>query len=349
MLGLERSASQDDVKRAYRKLSKELHPDKHKGDKDKEHQYKEVNEAYETLNNPQKRKMYDQFGAAGANVGAGGFDFSNFDFGGGGAGGFSDIFESFFGNRGGGRTARREQGEGIEIEVVIDFMDVVKGVQQAVTIQREITCDECKGSGAKPGAKVVTCNTCNGTGQITRTVQSFFGTIQQSSVCPQCQGAGEVPEEACPKCKGEGRRMESSRVTINIPAGIHDGQTLRIRGEGNAGRHGTPAGDLYVHIRVQPDPRFARDGDDIRSTLIISVPDAALGATKSVLTVQGSVELKIPAGTQPSDTLRIKGKGLPILNTSRHGDHYVELQVEIPKKLSKKEKKLLEEWKEATD
>lgn len=346
ILGLERGASADDIKKAYRKLSKELHPDKHKGDKGVENRFKEVNEAYEVLKDPQKKQQYDQFGSTGGpgGQGFGGFDFSGFQQG--DAGGFADIFENFFGG-GGGRGARRKKGEDIEVEIAVEFMEAVQGMEREFTIEKMVSCTDCSGNGVQEGSKMNKCSECNGTGQVTRTQQSFFGAVRQSFVCPTCQGSGEVPENPCKKCSGEGRRQERANITVEVPAGVHDGQTLRIREQGNAGRRGEPAGDLFVHVRVREDTRFARNGDDIHTVETISAFDAILGTKISVDTVHGGVSLTIPEGTQPNQVMRIKGKGMPIVGTSRTGDHYVTVQVEIPKKLSKKERKALEELRSA--
>lgn len=352
ILGVSRDASPDEIKKAYRKLSKELHPDKHKGDKGVEEKFQEVNEAYEVLSDEKKRRMYDQFGSTGgpgggAGGGFGGFDFSGFQQGSGDFSGFSDIFETFFGGQaGGGRRQRNNRGSDIEVEMAVDFDAVVHGREQEVTLGKQVSCEDCEGKGAEKGSDMKNCEECGGTGQVVRTAQSFFGTVQQAMVCSKCNGSGKVPEKSCPTCSGEGRYRKESQVTISIPAGIHDGQTLRIRGEGEAGRQGNEAGDLFVHIRVKSDPRFLRDGDDIRSDATVSVLDAILGTEISVETVHGPVTLKVPAGSQPGQVFRLKGKGLTVLGSSRHGDHYVTVQVDIPKKLSKKEKKLLEEWKD---
>jgi len=351
VLGVERNASQEDIKSAYRKLSKEWHPDKHKGEKEAEQKYKKINEAYETLGNPKKRQMYDQFGAAGAQAGAGFSGFEGFQgfrgFGAEDLGGFSDIFESFFGGGRGTRArAQREQrGGDIEVAITVPFDDVVHGAKRTLSLRKQQKCSVCDGRGAQPGSKTVSCSTCGGTGQVTRTVQSFFGTLQQNSVCTECHGSGTVPEEACKRCGGEGRVDEVASVTVEVPAGIQDGQTLRLRGQGHAGRQKAAAGDLFIHVRVEEDARFERDGDDVRSEQMISVPDAVLGTEIEVETVHGGVRLKVPAGTQPAQVFRLKGKGMPVLGSSRHGDHYVTVQVEIPRKLSRREKQLLEEWK----
>ncbi|OGJ56569.1 molecular chaperone DnaJ [Candidatus Peribacteria bacterium RIFCSPHIGHO2_02_FULL_52_16] len=345
VLGIQKNASVDDIKQAYRKMSKELHPDKHKGDKAAEQKFKEVNEAYEILGNAKKKQQYDQFGTTGNGQGgfgggAGGFDFSGFTEG----GNFSDIFESFFGGARGG-AQREERGADREMEIAIDLHEVLKGAAKTVRIERNRSCETCGGSGAEKGSALTRCTECGGTGQVERQTQSFFGMIRQRFVCPQCKGSGKVPEKPCKECKGEGRRPIQEDLRIDIPAGIEDGQSLRLRGEGDAGRQGKSAGDLYVHVRVKEDPRFVRDGTDVRTITTISALDAILGTEIDVETLQGSVTLRIPEGTQPAQVFRLKGKGLPLLNSSRMGDHYVTVEIEIPKKLSRAERKLLEEWK----
>lgn len=324
-------------------MSKEWHPDKHKGDKGAEERFKEINEAYEMLNDPEKRKRYDQFGDASFTGGQGfpGFDFSSFSSG--GLGDFTDLFEGFFGGR--GRRATREAGEDLHVEVTVDLRDVLAGAEQSLALRTHVSCATCGGSGAAKGGTLITCTECGGTGQVTRTAQSFFGAIQQRVLCPICGGAGKVPSEKCKTCGGEGRVSGRQDVTVRIPAGIEDGQTLRSRGEGGAGRRGEAAGDLFVTVRIRPDPRFVREGTDVRSSLVIPVLDAILGAEKNVETLHGSLTLAIPEGTQPGQVLRIKGKGLPLLGTSRHGDQYVTVNVEVPKKLSREERKLMEEWR----
>lgn len=352
VLGVPRSASADEIKQAYRKLSKEWHPDKHKGDKAAETKFKEINEAYEALGDPEKRKMYDQFGSTGGpggiggGPGMGGFDFSGFSNG----GDFSEIFENFFGGAGGGnRRGASDAGQDREVEVTLELADVLEDAVREIDIRKLVSCDVCDGKGAEKGTAMKGCGTCGGTGQVTRTAQSFFGAIQQRSVCPECRGSGTVPEKPCPSCNGEGRRSERTTVKISIPAGVDDGQTLRVRGSGDAGRRGAAAGDLYVLIRVRQDPRFERDGADLKSELTVHAVDAILGADKEVDTVHGPVTLRIPEGTQPGSVLRIKGKGLPVLSSSKTGDHYVEINVEIPRKLSREERRILGEWQAMRD
>lgn len=346
ILGLQSGASIEEVKKAYRTLSKELHPDKRKGDKHAEERFKEVNEAYEVLSNPKKKQMYDQFGVTdsqgGMPFGEAGFS----PFGGAGFEGFSDIFESFFGGVVGRERGRaRGRGNDRETRVEIDLEEVLHGGKRTISFRRVSPCAVCRGEGGEPGSKKAKCSTCGGTGQVTRSTQSFFGVIAQSTLCHHCEGEGEVLEAPCKMCGGEGRIARVEEVTVAIPPGIRDGQTLRVQGEGDAGRRGGKAGDLYVQVHVRSDPRFERDGDDLRSELHVSLPDAILGTKKEVTTIQGSFTLSIPEGTQPGQVFRLKGKGLPVLGTSRFGDHYVKVIVEVPRRLSRRERTLIEEWK----
>lgn len=347
VLGLDRSAQEADIKKAYREMSKKWHPDKHKGDKEAETKFKEINEAYEVLGNAKRRQQYDTFGSAGGPSG-GGQGFSGFDFSGfqqGDMGDLGDIFSSFFGGR--GRQRQRNRGSDLQVRIGIDLADVLNGTKKTIAIEKYVLCNECGGSGAK-GGSLKQCGECGGTGQITRTAQSFFGTVQQSVMCPTCDGSGSIPETPCGNCDGEGRKREKAQITIDVPAGIDDGQTLRVTGQGEAGKHSEPAGDLFVVVQVSGDPRFNRDGTDIRSHITIPVVDAILGTEVSVPTLHGDITLKIPAGTQPGQVMRLKSKGVPALNSSRLGDHFVTVRIEIPKKLSRKEKKIMEEWKDAS-
>lgn len=345
VLGVEKNASQEELKKAYRQKSKEWHPDKHKGDAKVESKFKEINEAYEVLGDEAKRRNYDRTGSTGGpghtgGSGQGGFDFSGFQQ----AGDFGDMFEGFFG---GGRSHQhvRLEGEDREVEISIPFHDVIAGARRTMRLRRIVSCAKCEGKGARHASDIVSCTTCGGTGQVTRTTQSFFGPISQRTICVGCQGSGRIPKDPCGSCKGQGRVEETGEVTINIPAGIDNGQTLKIKGEGDAGIRNAAAGDLFVRLRIEPDARFERDGADIHSAHGIPVIDAILGNTATVETVQGQSTLQIPEGTQPGQIFRIRGKGLPHLGRSVHGDHYVTIQVEIPKKLSKAERKILEEWK----
>lgn len=355
ILGVSKSASETEIKQAYRKLSKELHPDKHKGDKGKEAKFKEVNEAYEVLSDPKKKENYDRFGSAdfggmgGGGQGFGGFQggFQGFDPSQFSDMGFGDMFESFFG----GQSRRGNDGRGrtVQVDIEVPFAATVTGDVHRVTFKTHVTCSECSGNGGSPGAKIVTCTECGGTGAVTRNTRSIFGAIQQSVVCPTCHGSGKIPEKPCKKCKGEGRVSEQKSLDIRIPAGIDDGQSLRLKGEGEAGRQGAAAGDLLVRVQVKPDARFVREGDDIRSSVSITVIDAVLGTEKDIETVHGKKKISIPAGTQPGQVLRLKGEGMPVVNTSKRGDHYATIDIAVPTKLSREEKKLYEELKKSQD
>ncbi len=341
VLGLEKGASVDDAKRAYRRLSKEWHPDKHKGEKHAEERFKEINEAYEILGDSEKKRLYDEYGARGKGAGQGpfeGVDFAGFS---GGFGDLGSIFEEMFGGKG---QRREERGEDYEIIVEVALCDVLSGKEQTVHLRMPRTCEECKGSGAATG-NMQKCTKCGGTGEILKTARSFFGTVQQRTYCPDCHGAGKVPESPCRHCHGEGRRVTGRDVTVNIPPGIRDGQRLRFRAEGGAGRHNAAAGDLYVTVRVPLDEQFRRDGNDIHADAPLPLLTAILGGEVHVPTLHGDIMLRIPEGTQPGQVFRLKGKGLPDLGSARTGDHYAAMCVEIPKKLSREERKLLEGWR----
>jgi molecular chaperone DnaJ len=352
ILGVNKSASDSEIKQAYRKLSRELHPDKHKGDKTKEAKFKEVNEAYEVLSDEKKKAAYDRFGSADyANMGQGGggfggfsgfqgFDPSQFE----NMGGFGDIFESFFSGTQRGRQGKTSgRGRTMEIEITINFMDAVRGLERELSFRTQVLCDDCGGKGAMSGSAMKDCGECGGTGAVERTARSLFGMVRQNVVCEKCQGSGKVPEKPCKTCHGEGRTEREKRVNVRIPAGIDDGQSLRLKGEGEMGRQGMESGDLLVRVHVESDARFERDGDDIRSSLSISIVDAVLGADQEIETVHGKTTISIPAGTQPGQILRIKHKGMPVVNTSRTGDHYITLDIVVPTKLSKEERRLFEE------
>ena len=348
LLGVSRDASDSDIKKAFRKKAQELHPDKQGGDEAK---FKELNKAYGVLSDKQKRAQYDQFGAAGpggqgfnagstGQSGFGGFDFSGFQ------GGFSqdgaefdmnDIFSMFGG--GGGRT-RTRRGSDMATEITISFAESVFGTEKKFTITKNKACDICDGTGAE-GKKTKTCPTCQGQGAVSQTRQTMMGTIQQQVVCPACQGEGQIPERNCSNCGGDGVVRGNEEVAVKIPAGIEHGQQLRMRGRGEYLRGGEP-GDLYITVLVTKDNKFEKVGDDIKTTTIISVPEAVLGSTKSITLVEGSKKIKIPAGTSHGTMMRIKSEGVGERG-GRRGDMYVEIQIEIPKKLSRTEKNLYEE------
>lgn len=341
VLGLSKGASSEEAKRAYRRLSKEWHPDKHRGEKRAEEHFKEINEAYEILGDPEKKRKYDEYGVRGNSAGNGpfeGFDVSGFS---GGFGDLGAIFEGMFGGRG---QRAEERGEDYEVSVEVALSDVLSGREQTLNVRMPRVCEECKGSGAATG-KVQKCSKCGGTGEVLVAARSFFGVVQQRTYCPECRGSGKVPESPCPHCQGEGRRVVERDVTVKIPPGIHDGQRLRIRGEGGAGRQGTAAGDLYVTVRVPTDKHFRRDGNDVHADTNLPLLTAILGGEILVPTLHGGMTLRIPEGTQPGQVFRLKGKGLPDLGSSRMGDHYAAVRVEIPKKLSREERRLLEEWR----
>jgi molecular chaperone DnaJ len=347
ILGVSKSASADEIKRAYRKLAMEHHPDKHGGDDAK---FKEIGEAYEVLKDTNKRAAYDQFGqagaqgnpfagqAGGAGYGAGGFD--GFD--------FSDILNQFMGGGSpfgsSGRPSGPRRGRDLEVSVSIDFTEAVFGVEKTISLALDDACEHCHGNGAEPGTELKTCPTCHGRGQVTRTQQTILGAIQQSSVCPTCEGRGKVPEKPCTVCHGSGVMRRQRQLRVKVPAGVDDMATIRLDREGGAAKGGGQKGDLYVQVRVKPDRRFRRDGRTISSEVTIPMVDAALGAEVEVETVDGAVTLKVPAGTQPAKVFKLSGRGVPGLGGRSRGDHLVTVNVETPTRLSAKQRELLEQF-----
>ncbi len=349
-LDVDRGASQEEVKKAFRKLAHKYHPDKEGGDEEK---FKEINSAYQVLGDEKKRAQYDQFGSAafenggpgaGGGGGFGGFDFSGFQ-GGGGFEDMGDIFGDIFGSQRQGRP-RTPKGQDIQVDMDVSFHDSMFGVQKEVSLRKPSACDRCAGTGAEPGHGMDTCATCEGQG-IEETIQrTILGNMKNRIACRTCYGSGETPKEACATCAGSGLENSSKKMNVTIPQGIENGAIMRVRGEGEAIKAGTP-GDLYIRIHVTPDKRFVRDGMHIRSEKEIGFTQAALGDTVDVETIDGLVELKIPSGTQSGSSFRIKGKGVP--STHSNGDHYVTVHVVTPKKLSKQQKKLLEQLDLKTD
>ncbi|HNR63641.1 MAG TPA: molecular chaperone DnaJ [Thermotogota bacterium] len=355
VLGVTKEATQDDVKKAYRKLAKKWHPDLHQDDRAQaEKMFKEITEAYEVLSDAEKRAMYDRYGFVGDQVppnyrtAGGGRDggsiFNDF-FGGGGVG---DIFDMFFGNQGRSRQANPEDayvraGEDLQISVQVTLKNVMKGFDKEIEYERYVACDSCKGNGSKDGTSFRTCPQCGGRGVIVQETRTFIGNISSSRTCPRCRGSGKITEENCPTCKGNGRLTERKKIRVKIPAGAEDQMRLRIAGAGNAGVGGGSAGDLYVMIRVQSHPRLKRQGKDIYSEVGVSYIQAILGATIEIETLEGNMPFKLEAGTQPNETIRMRGKGLPDLRSGLLGDHYVKVNVAIPKRVNRKERKLLEE------
>jgi molecular chaperone DnaJ len=348
VLGVKKTASQDEIKKAYRKLAREHHPDKNPGNEEAEARFKEVQTAYDVLKDPDKRKRYDTFGANGARMGGGpgpgDFNFNyagNFDLG-----DLSDLFGGLFGRARGGPQQQRERGQrGADVEATVNlsFEDSLKGVQVQVPVDLETACSECHGSGAKPGTSPKICPECNGRGVVSES-QGLFALSQP---CPRCRGNGTVIEDPCPKCKGSGRERRTKRYTVKIPAGAKDGTRIRLKGKGEAGFGGAPAGDLYVVTHVEPSPIYERRGADLVVNVPLSYADAALGATLDVPTPDGPVSLKVPAGSEHGKLLRIRGRGAPKLSGGGKGDVIARLRIEVPKRLNKKQRELLEELKRA--
>jgi len=342
ILGVSRDAGKEDIKRAYRRLARKYHPDVNKEPGAEEH-FKEINRAYEILSEPETRNRYDRFGEAGVSGGAAGFDPDNM-------GGFADIFETIFsgfGGMGGQATARRRtgptRGEDLRLDFRLKFREAVFGGEKEIRIRHLETCQTCKGSGARPGTGSRTCTTCNGTGQVRRATRTPFGTFAQVSVCPTCDGAGEVIEEKCDVCGGSGRKQETKKLKITIPAGVDNGMKLRVAREGDAGLKGGPPGDLFVYLTVENDGEFQREGNDIKSDITISYIQAILGCTIKVNTVDGQEDLTIPAGTQPNTVLILENKGVPKLgNPVSRGDHRITVKISIPTRVTGEERELLE-------
>lgn len=350
VLGISKSASADEIKKAFRKAAVQHHPDKEGGDEAK---FKEANEAYEVLSDQQKRQRYDQFGHAGVgggfNPGASSGGYGPFqqgqvevDFG-----DLGDIFSSFFGGGGGGFGRQQQRGpvrgRDVETQITLDFEESVFGVEKKIEINILDTCEHCKGTTAEPGHKLETCDTCKGSGVETKLQQTILGAIQRQATCSNCSGKGRIPHMKCTKCKGSGVEKRDKDVKIKIPSGISDGATMRLRGYGEAIAHGEH-GDLYVRIRVKPHKLFTREGDLILSTQHIDMIEAALGTTIEVQTVDGPIKMKIPAGTQSGTDFKLKDHGVKHPDGKTRGSHIVEIKVDIPTKLSKKQKKLLEEF-----
>ena len=339
-LGVSKDASQDEIKRAYRKMSKKYHPDINK-EPGAEEKYKEVQEAYETLSDDQKRAAYDQYGPDGANAGFGGQGgFGGFD-GGAGFGGFEDIFSSFFGGGATRNPNAPRQGDDLQYRVNLSFEEAVFGAEKEVHYNREATCKTCSGSGAKPGTSPVTCGRCHGQGVINVDTQTPLGMMRRQVTCDVCHGTGQEIKEPCQTCHGTGHEKQSHKVSVKIPAGVETGQQIRLAGQGEAGFNGGPYGDLFVIINVNPSDKFTRDGSTIYYTLNISFVQAALGDTVEVPTVHGNVEMTIPAGTQTGKTFRLKGKGAPRLRGGSQGDQHVTVKIVTPTKLNDAQKEAL--------
>ena len=352
VLGVSKSADATEIKKAYRKLALKYHPDKNPGDKEDEEKFKEAAEAYDVLSNEEKRRRYDQFGHAGVGgAGQGGFGggmsmddiFSQ----------FGDIFGSFggfsgFGGFGGGRSARRvNRGTNLRVKVKMHLQEIATGIEKKIKVKKYVACQHCNGTGAKDGKSYSTCSTCKGSGQVTRVQNTILGAMQTTSTCPTCEGEGKIINEKCTFCNGEGVLMSEEVISINIPAGVGEGMQLSLSGKGNAARRGGVNGDLIVLIEEEEHPELVRDGNDLLYNVFIGYPEAVLGETVEIPTIEGKVKVKIEAGTQPGKILRLRGKGLPDVNGYGKGDLLAKVNVWIPKNLSKDERKLVEKMKEA--
>lgn len=346
VLGIDRGATKEDIKRAYRRLAHQHHPDKDGGNEEK---FKEVNEAYQVLKDDTKRAQYDQFGntfeqaGGGGNPFGGGFQGFNVNFE--DLGNLGDVFSDFFGGGARARTRSRvRRGADVQMDVTISFLESAQGVKQDIAPRIYHTCPHCSGNGAEPGTPIKECATCHGSGQTTQSRQTPFGIFTQNSVCPTCHGEGKTPETPCRECRGEGRVMSEQALTVDIPAGIAEGQTIRVTGKGEAPPHSGQPGDLFVTIHVEPHPTLGREGNDVVTEVSIPFAEAALGTEAKVDTLTGSSEtVEIAPGTQPGETIRLPNRGFPSLNSRQQGDEVVTVKVTIPKRLSRKQRELLEE------
>ncbi len=341
VLGVARDASAEEIKRAFRSLARELHPDV-SDEPDAEERFKEAVEAYEVLSSSERRQVYDRFGHEGLR--SGGFA-PTFDFG-----SLSDLFSAFFGDDLFGVGARRaRRGADIGAEIEIELTEAAKGATKQVPFQVAVPCDECGGSGAEPGTSPVQCSFCGGGGRVQQVSRSVFGEFIRTQTCPRCNGSGRVIESPCKKCRGGGRVVEERRLDVQVPPGIHDGQRIRISGEGHAGLPGGEAGDVYVLVHVRPDPRFAREGDDIFSEVDLTMTEAALGTRLTVPTLDGEVEIEFEPGTQPGEVHVLSGHGMPVLHSSARGDHRLLVSVVMPRRLSAEQRRLLGEFAATAD
>jgi molecular chaperone DnaJ len=348
VLGVAKGADDDEIKKAYRKVAKECHPDLNPGNADKERQFKEANEAYEVLSDSQKKQLYDQYGHAGvdpnygAGRGGGGFGDFGFDID------LGSIFENFFGGfGGGGRANAPRRGESLRSSLIISFEEAAFGCEKPIDITRIEQCGECAGSGASKGTEAETCSQCGGSGQVRTATRTPMGTFSSTGACPSCNGRGRIVKNPCTSCKGSGLFRKRVSISVKAPAGIDDGQTFQLRGQGNAGINGGPAGDVLVTVSVRPHPIFMREGTTVHSEMTITFAQAALGCELEVPTLDGKVKYTVAEGCQPGTIFRLRGKGIPGLNGRARGDQLVHMVVEVPKKLDKKQKEALLAFAEA--
>ncbi len=345
ILEVERTASDDDIKKSYRKLAMKYHPDRNGGSKEAEERFKEITEAYDVLRDAQKRAAYDRYGEAGLRGGAGGFhhvDLSEAlgifmrDFG--GFGGLGDLFGQAAQGGGGGPRA----GQDVKVSVPLTLAEVATGVEKKINIKLLDPCDKCDGSGAEPGSKAETCKTCGGAGEVRRAQRSFFGQFVTVAPCPTCRGEGRIVANPCKKCRGEGRMRGDHEITVQIPAGVATGQYMTLRGVGNAGTRGGPRGDIHVLFEVADDPRFERDGEDLYTEMLVTYPQLVLGSELSVPAVTGHIAVTVPAGTQSGQVFHIRGRGLPRVNGGGTGDFHVRVQLWTPDRITDEERKIVE-------
>jgi molecular chaperone DnaJ len=350
VLGVSRDADEAAIKKAFRKLARELHPDVNSHDPEAEEKFKECAEAYEVLSDPERRATYDRYGHEGLRRGGYAPNFESF-------GSVADIFDAFFGAAGPfgggggfadifggrGRPGGPVQGGDVAVAAELDLEQAARGDTVEVNYEAITRCEHCHGNGAEPGTPIETCSRCDGSGQLRRVARTPFGQVVQATVCDLCEGEGRVPSQPCPVCKGRGRTVERSKVSVDVPAGIADGQRIRIAARGHAGEHGGPPGDLYVLVHVRTDPRFVRDGDDLVTAVDVSAPLAALGTKVEVPTVDGPIEVEIPAGTQPHETLTVRGAGMPALRGHRRGNLRVVVNVVVPRHLDHDQLELYEQ------
>ena len=347
VLGVEKSASDEEIKKAYRTLAKKYHPDLNNGDKECEIKFKEVNEAYEVLSDPQKRARYDQFGHEDPRAGGAGGGYG--DFTGGFGGGFDDIFSAFFGGGfgGGGQRARGPQrGDDLRYDLTITFEEAAFGCEKEISVTRDENCEECGGTGARKGTQPTQCPTCHGTGQVQSFVNTPIGRVSNVRVCEACHGQGTIINDPCPKCSGRGRVRKNRKITIKIPAGIDNGMQIPLRKQGEPGLRGGENGDLYIFVTVKPHKLFTRENYDLYCDVTVSFTQAALGGEIDVPTLNGMIKHNLPEGTQPGTVIRLRGQGIQNLRGAGKGDLYIKVNVEIPRKLTDKQKELLMQFDE---